>query len=43
LQQVHAELVARTVGEPVPATLRTPQDYEAFIENRTAQWKAARA
>jgi phospholipase C len=36
LQQVHAEVVARTVGEPLPATLRTPQDYDAFIKSRTA-------
>ena len=42
LQEVHAELVARTVGEPVPATLRTPQEYDAFIENRTTEWKATR-
>jgi hypothetical protein len=47
LQQVQAELVARLpVPDPVHGghhvlpTLRSEQDYDAYIEARTAQWNA---
>jgi phospholipase C len=48
LQQVQAELVARLAvpdpergGHHVLPTLHTEQDYDAYIESRTAQWNAA--
>ena len=40
LQEVYAQLLAQRLQEPLPATLRTPQDYDAYIESRTQQWRA---
>ena len=43
LQQVYAELLAQHLHEPLPPTLRTPHDYDAYIESGTRQWKATLA
>jgi phospholipase C len=41
LQQVYAELLAHHLQQPLPTTLRSPQDYDAYIEARTRDWRAS--
>jgi phospholipase C len=40
LQEVYAELLAQQLQEPFPSDLRTPRDYDAYIESRSRAWRA---